>query len=545
MFSRFPITPLLRIWARLGLRARLTAFFLLTLLPLVGLVIAMVVQERAQKIELARHDTFLFAERGAVQQGEILLQARSALQMLALMPEVRRMAPGKCFQILAQAAALYPWNAGFSVVTPDGDPQCTNVGIPLPNIADRVYFQQAMETRRLATSGFMLGRVSGKPRMAMALPALNDDGAVEAVLVTGIDLEWLSALSAEVAEASGGTVTLFDANGTVLAREPDPTGLTGHAMAGTPLVQQILRQGAGVIEGPGLDGVPRITSFAPLGDTGARITVGVSREQTVAAVDRKLLLGSGLMVVLVFLTVIGLWVLMERLVLRQLRGLLASAERLSVDRFDIAHPCHPGPAPNHAGEIGEVSRAVHAMGRALQSIALKDPLTGLGNRRFLDGHMARLEAAGPPPGGAGVAVLYLDLDGFKPINDRHGHPVGDAVLAEVGMRLLRSIRDGDVAVRLGGDEFVILARIPPEPAGGADTASAGALALAARIIHDLSLPLAAGGLDLRIGCSAGVALWPWYHPDPARVLHGADQALYAAKKAGRGQAVLWREGMPA
>lgn len=541
MRPRFPFTSARMAWAGLGLRTRLTAFLLLTLLPLVGLVAAMVVQERGQKIELARHDTFLFAERGAVQQGEILQQARSALRMLALMPEVRRTVPGRCPQILAQAAGLYPWSAGFSVAAPDGRQLCTSSGMPAPSIADRGYFRRAVETRQLATSGFMLGRVSGKPRMAVALPALDETGAVEAVLITGVDLQWLSALSAEVAEASGGVVTVFDAHGTVLAREPDPTGLTGRSMTSHPLVQEIMGRGAGVAEGTGLDGIPRITGFAPLGDSGARITVGVSRDRTVAAVDRKLLLGSGVMVVLVFLTVIGLWLLMDRLVLRQLRGLLASAERLSAGGFDPSHPC----APHHAGEIGEVSRAVHAMGRTLQSIALKDPLTGLGNRRFLDGHLARLGGAGPPPDGAGVAVLYLDLDGFKPINDRHGHPVGDAVLTEVGTRLLRSIRDGDVAARLGGDEFVVLARILPEPAGGADAGSGSAMALAARIIHDLSVPLTAGGLDLHIGCSAGVALWPRHHPDPAQVLHAADQALYAAKKAGRGQAVLWREGMPA
>lgn len=535
MRTRFSSSLVRMAWARLGLRTRLTAFLLLTLLPLMGLVVAMVVQERSQKIELARHDTFLFAERGAMRQVEVLQQARGALQMLALIPEVRRAAPGGCPSILRQAAGLYPWSAGFSVADPDGRQLCTSSDARAPSLADRSYFQQAMETRRLATSGFTLGRVSGKPRVILALPALDKDGAVEAVLITGVDLEWLSALSAEVAAASGGMVTLLDAHGTVLAREPDPTSLIGQSLSGHPTVQRILNQSAGIVEGTGLDGVPRITGVAPLGDTGARITVSVSRDQIVAAVDRKLLLGSGVMILLVFLTVLGMWILMDMLVLRQLRGLLTSAERLSAGGFEAAHSYPPGPA----GEIGDVSRAVHAMGRTLRSIAHTDPLTGLGNRRALDGHLARLQAAGPPPDGTTVAMLYLDLDGFKPINDRHGHPVGDQVLKKVGDRLQRSIRDGDSAVRLGGDEFAILARVPP------DAGPAHAMALATRIIHDLSAPLATGGLDLRIGCSVGVALWPGHHPDPARVLHDADQALYTAKKAGRGQAVLWREGMPA
>lgn len=104
---------------------------------------------------------------------------------------------------------------------------------------------------------------------------------------------------------------------------------------------------------------------------------------------------------------------------------------------------------------------------------------------------------------------------------------------------MRTIRDGDIAARLGGDEFVVLALMPPE------TEPAGATGLAARIIEDMAAAFTIGGLELRIGCSIGIALWPTDHDDPAQVLLYADQALYAAKNAGRGRAVLWREGLPA
>lgn len=526
---------------RLGLRTRLAAFLLLTLLPLIALVFAMVIQERTQRIEQARHNTFLLAERGAIQQNEIVQQARSSLQMLTLIPEVRKAIPGQCPEILRRITALYPWSAGFSVAAPDGRLLCSSSTAAIASIADRDYFQRALATGSFASSGFMIGRVSGQPRMAVALPALNGAGAVEAVLVTGVDLKWLSGLSAEVAEASGGVVTIFDSQGTVLARKPDPGALTGRSLSGHPIVDHILRETAGVIEGPGLDGIPRIIGFAALTGADARIAVGISRDETVADVDRKLLLSTGIMILAVFMIVIGMWFLMDVLILRQLRGLQESAERLSSGRFDPQGlSLSAAAAPSR--EIGDVTRAIHAMGRTLQSIAFKDPLTGLVNRRFLDDHMAGLAAASPRKGGAAgavpYAVLYMDLDGFKPINDRHGHAVGDAVLAEVGGRLMRTIRDGDIAARLGGDEFVVLVLMPP------GTEPAGATGLAARIIEDMAAAFTIGGLELRIGCSIGIALWPTDHDDPAQVLLYADQALYAAKNAGRGRAVLWREGLP-
>ncbi|KQP86569.1 diguanylate cyclase [Methylobacterium sp. Leaf113] len=149
-----------------------------------------------------------------------------------------------------------------------------------------------------------------------------------------------------------------------------------------------------------------------------------------------------------------------------------------------------------------------------------DILTGLPNRAGL---AEAIEARGDAP----KALLYLDLDGFKTVNDTHGHGVGDALLQSVADRLRAGTGPGDVAARLGGDEFVVLAD------GLAPSALIGfGEAIAARISEPYALE---GGRTARIGVSIGIALAPEHGTDLPRLLSVADKALYEAKAQGKAQ----------
>ena len=128
---------------------------------------------------------------------------------------------------------------------------------------------------------------------------------------------------------------------------------------------------------------------------------------------------------------------------------------------------------------------------------------------------------------AGFAFFYIDLDGFKPVNDQHGHAMGDEVLRIVASRLLHAVRKGDLVVRVGGDEFVVV------QAGVGDVAVAAALA--DKLVAGIERPIALSGLTIRVGASIGIAI----RPDLARGLEevsaAADRALYRAKAAGGGR----------
>ena len=161
--------------------------------------------------------------------------------------------------------------------------------------------------------------------------------------------------------------------------------------------------------------------------------------------------------------------------------------------------------------------------QALVSLAHTDALTGLPNRRGLQQALAAALPASR--GDSATAVFLLDLDGFKPVNDRWGHDAGDELLVQVGQRLKRQLRHGDVVARLGGDEFVIMAT---GLSGEAD-----ALALGRKLLDGFSQPFDVPGDTCRVGLTIGFALAPHDGREAEDLLKRADAAMYAGKQAGR------------
>ncbi len=165
---------------------------------------------------------------------------------------------------------------------------------------------------------------------------------------------------------------------------------------------------------------------------------------------------------------------------------------------------------------------------AAEEQAYTDALTGLANRRALDRLFARLAVAGEP-----FALMHLDLDYFKQVNDSAGHAAGDHVLRRVAGVLTGAVRQGDTALRIGGDEFMLLLPGLTRPDRIDDVAR--------RIIIRLEDPIPWDNRLLHISASAGSAVWLGERAlEQDRLVHTADLALYAAKRAGRGRHVLHR-----
>ncbi|MFM2342702.1 MAG: hypothetical protein RLZZ592_2355 [Pseudomonadota bacterium] len=158
-------------------------------------------------------------------------------------------------------------------------------------------------------------------------------------------------------------------------------------------------------------------------------------------------------------------------------------------------------------------------------LSLQDPLTGLPNRREFGERLERLEQLGRA-GALPFALLCMDLDGFKRVNDEFGHEAGDRLLAETARRFRALLRSDDTVCRIGGDEFVVL--LP-----GADPATAAAVA--ERLLQAVREPFDVGGGQLaRVGLSVGIALCPRHGCEGAPLMRQADEALYCAKRAGKG-----------
>lgn len=166
-------------------------------------------------------------------------------------------------------------------------------------------------------------------------------------------------------------------------------------------------------------------------------------------------------------------------------------------------------------------------------MALFDELTGLPNRAFVSDSLSRL-VAGAQRRHEGVAILYLDLDGFKQVNDSHGHAAGDAVLREVADRLRGCVRADDVAARLGGDEFLVVTLCKR------DTLKENSITLAERILEAIQYPVALpdGQGQAQVGISIGIVFVPESESDLETYIQKADAAMYQAKSAGKGRYVL-------
>ncbi len=178
----------------------------------------------------------------------------------------------------------------------------------------------------------------------------------------------------------------------------------------------------------------------------------------------------------------------------------------------------------------------------IHHLAYTDSLTGLPNRRHLIHHLNGLLKDAESSRHAG-AILFIDLDGFKLINDALGHEVGDEVLKQLGQRLQATVRGCDLVVRQGGDEFLVVAVDAPRYGLPHDSSTIADIAhdLAERIIVHLAEPLVAGGYTHRLNASVGISLFPEHGLEAGILIENADKAMYEAKRQGGGKSHLFHE----
>lgn len=173
----------------------------------------------------------------------------------------------------------------------------------------------------------------------------------------------------------------------------------------------------------------------------------------------------------------------------------------------------------------DVIRTAAAIKLKLHLIARTDPLTGLKNRLAFNEHLAQLATSGHEH----AQIVYLDLDGFKQVNDRFGHDAGDTLLSSAAQRFRGAVRGEDLLFRLGGDEFAIVME---------DVVAQEAEAMIQRLIATIERRFEVGpGVWANVGVSVGSAQWGGAQTSPAEVLRAADAALYQAKQQGRGRHV--------
>ncbi|GEO86238.1 diguanylate cyclase [Ciceribacter naphthalenivorans] len=187
-----------------------------------------------------------------------------------------------------------------------------------------------------------------------------------------------------------------------------------------------------------------------------------------------------------------------------------------------ALPAPDGSAPRYIVGLCQDVTEERSVESRLSHMAMHDALTGLPNRAFFTDHIQRetpIATADHP-----LALLYVDVDHFKNVNDSKGHAAGDALLCQVAARLTQLTKNGDLVARLGGDEFAVVLRL---------SSHAGIGDFAERLLKALAIPFDLEGSKEHVTCSIGIALAPEHAADESVLMRQADLALYAAKESGR------------
>ncbi len=335
---------------------------------MLAIILYVVWAERREARVQAQESALRVARLAAMQQQRLITGAEHFLMALAELPEVRERKAEPCSRIFARLLKKFPYYTNIAAVTPEGEIFCA--ALPRAkntNIADRAYFQEALRERRLGVSYLLVGRISGKPNISLAYPALDSNGPVHAVVFVGLDLTWLNSVAAGAHMPPHSVMTAVDERGVVFSRYPDPEKWIGTT-TDNRLFQIMVAQKEGVAEAVGRDGVARLYGFAPLyrfpDNRALFVSVGIPKDVAFAP-SRRILWSSLIVIVLVAaLAVAGTWIGADLFIKRRLEGLIDAARTLADDKFSE----NRGFPKTQSGPVGRFGQVIEEMKSSLRKV---------------------------------------------------------------------------------------------------------------------------------------------------------------------------------
>ena len=392
----------------------------------------------------------------------------------------------------------------------------------------------------------------------IAVPIRNQQDEVDGVLLAKVNLKFLWFVVSQATVGETGYTYVHDERNFLVAQTGDfPETFALEDISDRNLPHD-LPSGAvdALVPYRGLRGVEVLGAFAPIDSVGWHVVVELPTAEAYASVRNMLLvMGSALLITVV--AAVGLGFVFSRQVVGPLQRLTAASAQISAGNLDvevniasrnelrILATTFNGMAAQLRELISGLERHVEERTAELRianeqlqqeiterkraeaiikQMAYHDTLTGLPNRRLFSDRL-NLALAHAHRNQQKLAVMLLDLDHFKEVNDTLGHSVGDQLLQAASKRLTSLLRKGDTVARMGGDEFLLLL---PEIAGGEDAAK-----IAAKILEAFRKPYVFDGHELCITTSIGIALYPDDGEDEDKLIRNADITMYRAKEQGR------------
>ena len=502
---------------------------LIAVMPIFALYFSRLDSNRERALANARAQAADLAGHAASVQAGLASKARHVLEMIAQSPALRGNIE-ECDRFLNWVQYLLsqnerPWMTMIVAANPAGKAFCgTYPNVRELDISDRAYFQEMLAARNFVTSEILVGKLTKRVVIVSVLPVLDARGNVELVLALPTDLDGLNEIATEVMKKFNGLLLVLGNRGRVIAKLPTLSdGEISNEFAEPEIIQALLRADVPIVEATQRDGSRQIFGVKQL-PNGQVVAVGLDRETVLAPVERAFRADLLFLFLVAMGSVAAALLVAEYGVLRGVRLLKGAAVRLKAGGMGlrVTLPAFV------AAELHDLTSTYNSMTAEFERLAYLDRLTGLPNRRYLERQLAGRNGNDKH---SRQAVLAIDLDGFKPVNDTHGHAAGDKVLAAVARRIAGVVAERGLLTRVGGDEFVA---VLPMPLGECRQV---AREIAEQIRADLEAAIEVDHKTFGIGCSIGIAVVP----DDASSLPGAlvvaDAALYEAKRAGRNRVI--------
>lgn len=389
-------------------------------------------------------------------------------------------------------------------------------GEPLPTQPIPPILKRTLETGKPAVSDLFAGRMTGGLIFSIGVPVKRDGSIIYSLNAT-VTPGHLSSVLTEQKLPDTWRAAIIDSTGSVVARTHDMEKFLGKKV--TPdLLQRMSVSDEDGFEAKTLEGIPVLTVYSRSPATKWTVALGMPLDELTAGLRRTL---AWLIMATIAALVIGLslaWLISGR-VARSITALIKPAIALGSGELPTIPYLHFKEANELRQALLDGATTLHLA----QYEAHHDVLTGLANRALF--HIViNKQLALCHRNKTELAILYIDLDGFKTVNDTHGHATGDQLLCAVSSRLKGAIRKSDIVARLGGDEFAIAL---------IHSNLENATAFADKLIEIVSSPYQLGEIEATISASIGVAGYPISATDGDTLLQKADHAMYKAKTFGK------------
>jgi diguanylate cyclase (GGDEF)-like protein len=531
----------------LGIRARLALLALILVAPLMLERARSLEDARSKQITYATREFSNIAQRSVQAQREIISSVETMMKSAAY---IRASAGGvgrSCDILRASLQNELTWIRSLSIVAGDGRVQCSTLpGLVGVDLGDRGYFRKAVETHGFAFSEYLVGRGVKLPIMTAAYPVSAISAGEQAVIVAGIDLDWMSKAMDDLGGRPGVSAVLIDSEGTIVAAPADQASMIGRTLDNVPLLSSIAEkaiasdQAQGSLSFVGADGSKRVVSFTRIPGTGSRLVISVDEARVAASANREIHTAYLQLGFVCLFVLLGALIAAEKLIIQPIEMMAAMAKRFGQGDWSVRAARKSLPAEfvplarafnAMAAQLGQRERELVATNDRLTVIASIDMLSGLANRR---GFQSRLdfEWMKAQQYDSELSLLMIDVDHFKLFNDTYGHPEGDACLSRLGETLAAIAAETmGFAGRYGGEEFCLL--LP-------NTGAARALEIGEMVraeVQNLAMPHCTS-THQTVTVSVGVACTrPNDTQRPGDLIEAADAALYAAKHRGRNAVV--------